>query len=683
VTAALLQRLSAILVAASVALLLACVGIVSGAALSAFEREVRPSLEQEASALGRVVAAPIETALSLGVPLAALPGVEPYFETMLAGRPGVAWLVLAAADGTPMVRAGAGAASFEPAPPDAAATRRLAAAYDTRLRLGPAEDAPAAFLHVGMSRAPLEAAIADTRWDVLIVMLVGAILAVELLRYVLDRTVTSPLAAADRLAQRLQAGDLSAAADSTAPDEAGRLARLANALVRRLNDRRARLDWLAQDVATAGAAATREAAAVLARVAARARFGRGTAEASAAGPATARLPLFLFVAAEQLSTSFIPLFGRDLARAGGAADPGMLAALAIAAFVAAVALATPAGGRMAARRGPRATILAGCAIAALGFLGAALSTSIWAFILARLACGVGYALVSIACQSQMVAIAPRGRLAGTLGGFTGAVMTGAVCGTAIGAVLADRIGQGPTFLVSAALVLAVLVLAARSFPRGAGPEEAVPIGFWAEARLALRAPAFLALLLLAAVPAKLVLAGFVFYLAPIALNDLGLSQSAVGRYVMLYGFCMLPAIALGGWIADRTRLGPALIWGAAVANGAALALPFAMPLDLALPVAIAVTGLAQGLASAPMLAAVAASARPSDGATAPVLLAFLRLGERLGSMIGPFVAAFVLAGAGMAEALASIALVSAATGIVYAIAMLLHRAVRPAMRAAS
>ena len=71
-TAALLQRLSAILVAASVALLLACVGIVSGAALSAFEREVRPSLEQEDSALGRVVAAPIETALSLCTDAAAL-----------------------------------------------------------------------------------------------------------------------------------------------------------------------------------------------------------------------------------------------------------------------------------------------------------------------------------------------------------------------------------------------------------------------------------------------------------------------------------------------------------------------------------------------------------------------------------------------------------------------------------
>ncbi|WP_198378220.1 hypothetical protein, partial [Neoroseomonas rubea] len=132
-TAPVIRRLVATLVAVSVAMLLACVALVSAAALSAFEREVRPALEQEAAALGGVVAAPIETAISLGVPLDALPGVAAYFETVLAGRPGIAWLVLAGADGTPMVRAGPRAEAFEPAPPEGASARRLDAAYDTRL----------------------------------------------------------------------------------------------------------------------------------------------------------------------------------------------------------------------------------------------------------------------------------------------------------------------------------------------------------------------------------------------------------------------------------------------------------------------------------------------------------------------------------------------------------------------
>lgn len=685
-TAPAIRRLLVSLVALSVVLLLISVGLVSRAALNAFEEEVRPALEQEATVLGGVVASPIELALEVGVPFDELTGVQSYFDTMLAGRSNVAYLVLAAPDGRPAFRAGPSVEAFQPLVSaqvsEPVQRRELAMAYDTAIRLGPTGEAPRAWLHVGMSRAPLEAALADTRWDVLIVLVVGVILVVEFLRYVMDRAVTAPLASSERVARRLAAGDFTLQADESAPDEAGRLARSANALLRRLRDRWARLQWLASEVAATGAHAAAEAQRVTARVAARIRFQDADVSAATHPPnaATARLPLFLFVFAEQLSTSFIPLHSLDLVRAGRyATDAGLLAALPLAAFVAAVALATPQGGRMAATRGTRDTILIGGGIAMLGFLGAALATTLEHFVLARMLCGVGYALVSIACQAQMALTAPRGRLAGSLGSFTGAVMTGAVCGTAIGAVMADRIGYEGTFLASVILTGAVVMLALRHFPAGApAAAQAARTSLLQDARLAFRSPAFAALLLLAAAPAKIVLTGFVFYLAPLALRDLGLSQSAIGRYVMLYGFCMLPAIALGAWLADRLRIGGTLIWVAAIMNGAALMLPLVMPLGTALPIAIAATGLAQGLASAPMLAAVAASAKPGTGATTPVLLAFLRLGERLGSFIGPLVAAWWLLGAGMAQTVAVIGIVSAATGAAYAVALLIRRIARPA-----
>ena len=679
-TAPVIRRLVAALVALAVVLMLACVAMVSRAALDAFEHEVRPALEQEAAALGGVVAGPIELALDLGVPFGELTGVEAYFETVLAGRGNIAYLVLAAPDGRPAFRAGPDAAAFEPMQPSgngALLRREVAAGYDTAIRLGPPQEPPRAWLHVGISRAPLETAVIDTRWDVLIVLLVGIILVIEFLRFVVDRTVTTPLAAVEAAARRLAAGDFTVQADQSAPDEAGRLARAANALVRRLNDRWARLEWLAGEVAATGPAAARGAAEVLARISARLTFRRdGEARVmDETSPATARLPLFLFVFAEQLSTSFIPLRGVDLAGAAvDGAQATLLAAVPIATFVAAVALATPHGGRMAAQQGARRTILVGGAIAMAGFLWAALASTLVEFALARTLCGVGYALVSIACQAQMALAAPRGRLASSLGGFTGAVMTGAVCGTAVGAVLADRIGYGGTFLVSVLLVGVVQALALLTFPQGRPDPRSVPRGSLAEdARSAFRDPAFAALLVFAAAPAKIVLTGFVFYLAPLALRDAGFSQSAIGRTVMLYGFCMLPAIVLGGWLADRARLGGTLIWLAAVGTGLVLALPLLLPIEAALPIAIAATGVAQGLASAPMLAAVAAAARPGSGASMPVRLAFLRLGERVGSVIGPFAAAWLLVSAGMGMALVVIGVVSAVTGLAYAAALVLRR----------
>lgn len=673
--AAPVQRLVGLLVAFAVLLLLGCVSVVSFAALGAFEREVQPAIEQEARVLGTVAAAPIEQAVALGIPFDELTGVEAYFDGVIAHRRDIAYLVLAKADGRPMVRAGSAGAAFEAmslpdGPPAERVIRRdVAVGYDTALAIGPRGQPPVGWLHIGISRAPLDTVVADTKWDVLIVLLVGAILAVELLRYLVDRTVTQPLEGARRMADRLARGDCSVQADPAAPDEAGRLAAAVNALVRRLHDRWLRLVWLAEEAAATGAAAAQGAALVMRNVAARLTFRDGgpVPEVAPPGRLSARLPLFLFVVAEQLSTSFIPIRGMELARLGDfAISQGTLAAVPIAVFVAAVALATPHGGRLAARSGARDTIVIGCVVAGMGFLWASFARSLPEFALARGLCGIGYAYVSIACQAQMALTAGGGRMARSLGSFTGAVMTGAVCGTAIGAVMADRIGYDATFQVSVALVLVVLLLALRTLPRtplGQGADSGGSV--FADARLAVRSPAFAALVLCAAVPAKVVLAGFVFYLAPLALRDAGLSQAAIGRTVMLYGFCMLPAIVLGGWLADKARLGAPLIWGAAVANGAVMLLPILLLSNSALSVAVALTGVAQGLASAPMLAMVSSS-RSADSPPTPVLLAFLRLGERIGSVIGPFLAAWLLALGGTAHSVAWLGAVSAVTGLAYA-----------------
>lgn len=653
----------------SLLLLLGTIGLVSRAALDAFEAEVRPELEKEAEVIGGTVAGPIQRALSLGVPFADLTGVEDFFDSVLSARPTVEYLVLTDADGRIAHRAGRGAGHFvPPSGPlpragNAPLMRSLPDGYDAAQPLQ-AEGGTVGWLHVGLGRAALDTAARDTRWDIAIVLLVSLLTTVELLRFVVERTVSTPLLLVHRMMRRLVAGDWTARAASTAGDEAGRLAREINALVRRMNDRWRRLEWLAGEVSGASEEAARRARATLAEIAARFRFSPdGTAlERMPPGPAVARLPLFLFVFAEQLSTSFIPLYSGEL---GGSS--GVLAAVPITAFVAAVALATPYGGRLVARRGARNAILIGAVPAALGHLGSALAGSVAEFALARAVCGMGYAVVTIACQAHLAQIAQQGRLARSLGGFTGAVMTGALCGTAIGAVIADRIGYRATFVVSVLLVLAVQFLAWRRLEANARSCRASG-SVWRDAGMAFRSPSFVALVLLAAIPAKVLLAGFIFYLAPIELKALGLSQAAIGRNVMLYALAMLPAIVLGGWLSDKARWEVPLIWLAGIANGLGLLLPLVAPPDLALPAAIALTGIAQGFAAAPMLALVPQiAAGPGAGPGTPVLLAFLRLGERVGSVVGPLVAAWLLLSGGASWAMVVLGLLSIITAVGYAV----------------
>jgi hypothetical protein len=176
---------------------------------------------------------------------------------------------------------------------------------------------------------------------------------------------------------------------------------------------------------------------------------------------------------------------------------------------------------------------------------------------------------------------------------------------------------------------------------------------------ALRNPRFLALVLLAAVPAKLVLSGFVFYVAPLFLLSMDNTQPEIGRQVMLYALTMLLTIRLGAWTADRLGRASTSIALAGAATGAGLLAACVLPAEAGVPVAIIATGLSQGLASAPMLAVVP---ELCPGLVArfgvATLYGYLRLGERLGSILGPVLAATLVGLFGFTTAIAVIGAIS-------------------------
>lgn len=654
-------------VVVAVLLLTLAVAFVSHSALRSFEGELRPELEREASVVGGIGARTLQRAIELGVPFGSLSGLDEYLASLLAAQQGLSYVLLADAAGQRLASAGDGAASFSGLPVGTAAPerggalmRQLGGSYDAALPI--LEDGRiVGWIHVGISRDRLDTVLNDMRWDVLIVLLVVLLATSEFLRFSLFRTVSAPVELVSRLQSRLAAGDWTVRAQDNIVSEAGRVVRHLNVLVRRVNDRWDRLRWMA----TQSDAALR-AGAVLDGVRQRLRFGVSTVqEGLGTGAASGRLPLFLFVFAEQLSTSFNPIYALELAGGQGGI---MGAALPIVAFVAAVALLTPYGGSIVARRGPRDAMLIGLVPAALGHVGAALATDLTTFAIARAICGAGYAIVTIACQVHLAQEAPKGRVARSLGGFTAAVMTGAVCGTAIGAVLADRVGFRITLTFSMVLVAVTALIVLRTFVAG-GATEQKPMGLWRSARAAFAEPRFALLVLLAAIPAKVLLGGFIFFLAPLELRELGLSQAAIGRNVMLYGLCMLPAIILGAWLTDRTGRGGLVIALAGVINGVALLLPLWLDGDIALPLAIIGTGLAQGLAAAPMLAIIPGLSLLPGAPNSAAMLSFLRLGERFGSVIGPPAAAALLVLGTGRETMLALGVLSLATAIGYGLSL--------------
>ncbi|WP_247879915.1 MFS transporter, partial [Azospirillum sp. TSA6c] len=127
------------------------------------------------------------------------------------------------------------------------------------------------------------------------------------------------------------------------------------------------------------------------------RPGRGEQEpASAVG--RMRAALFLFMLAEELSRSFLPLYARELYSPVPGLSETLMMGLPIGLFMALVAVFTPFAGHWADRFGSRRTLLLGTLPAVAGFIGTAMAGSMAELLLWRGACALGYAVMFIGAQ---------------------------------------------------------------------------------------------------------------------------------------------------------------------------------------------------------------------------------------------------------------------------------------------
>jgi predicted MFS family arabinose efflux permease len=687
---------------------------VANRALDAFNRELLPLMDREAEAVSSSIAATVERAIELGVPSRELVGVEPFLEEFRRQLPSLGYVALIDEDGVMLHGIGPELPSFQAllgtgliARPDSiilpargraeqdlssrAVSTTLGGIRDTAWPIMVAGQEPLV-LHVGSSSSIYETQISDVRWDIWIVLLVSVLATYEILIFLLARSAVAPMELLGRATRELIEGRWTRSVPVVGADESRQLLGAFNLAVRTVNEAYARVMWKAEEVAREGRATGERIGRELAELGRGLTFapdglGRITALPSAV---MARTPLFIFVFAEQLPTSFMPLYAKALYTPLPWLGPAIAIGLPLSAFVAAVAIATPLGGWWVGRIGSRRVFLAGAVPAILGHVLAGLADGLTMLIVARVIAAIGYALVTIACQHHLVRVAAAGRQAGSLAVFVLAVVTGTICGMAIGAVLADRLGYTNTFLVAAGLVVLSALLAGWVLPReqqeepqGRAVAREAGQGGWS---LALRSPRFLAIVLLAAIPAKIGLNGLVYYLAPLYLSDAGVTLPAIGRTIMMYSIGMLVAIRMGAWLADRRHLYllPMVLMGLAATAGV-LFVPV-LGVEAGMLVAVSALGLGHGLGSAPMLAAVPAMCAGPDGRrNSAILLGFLRSGERIGSMLGPMIAAGLVAGAGSQHALFWLGMIPGAAAILLAVVGLLSpgRGLVPPAREAS
>ncbi|NVO58344.1 MFS transporter [Rhodobacteraceae bacterium B1Z28] len=709
------RRFALFILSVAVLCLVVSVGALGLRSIGLLERNVRPILETNALVVTERVRDRIESAVAMGIPYEGLAQVDEYLDRALEGSHGISSIVLASPSGVEMYASGRAQSnqtrteaeasnSSQQAEPDRLRDRGLqvlpASIQNELLRwLSPEMSATgnrarSSTTGNGVVTLPLLTAdgtefgqivtridqtfvaqqLLDAAADILVMVFVAVVLAVEILLVVMSASISSPLAQVARLLNAVVGKDFRRLEKPAGGASMRRAIRAGNALLEalstRMADLKARIETGLADAADADRMRTR-----LRAVGAFVEDGRNKI-GTTAHLAGVRGAAFLFVMTEELTRPFLPQFISEVLGSGPAPgfdgmDSTILIAVPISTFMLGAAVVGTLAAGWADRVGRRNGFMIGAALASLGLVITAFAPSLAILILARTVSGVGYALCFLSCQGQAIDQTTTANRTRGMSVFVGGIMAADVCGPAIGGILAEQFGFQLALLVAAGLGLLSILLAMRLLDgRDEAAQSYKSTHFGFEPRIVLECmsqPRFLVAALLAALPAKLLLSGFLFFLVPLLLTDIGATSNEIGRITMLYGASALILMSLFSRLCDRFGLHAFMVSVGALLTGWGL-VPLAYGATVsAVAWSVLVLGVAQAMSISAQSALFTILAKREIGTYGPGrVLGIYRMTERAGSVIGPLLAGILSQYWGLAGAAAILGGLSVVTGTGFA-----------------
>lgn len=640
---------NAILPMASIVLVALLIGLLalSERVLQLNERDLQPELERKAVAVGLSIRETMERALDYDIPLAELEGMDEFL-TIYRADGNLGYIAVIAADavlfasGEDADRAlDQGAATgqspslldrlrvpfrwFSAPPPqdgafgDAVVTE-VPGYLNTALPLRKDMEV-VGWLHLGTDDAIIFAQLRDNLLDIATILLLSLLLAIELMLLALAYSVTGPINEIRSVLNRLANGRFAQVCRVSGPREVRRAQVALNDAIERINQKH-----LGQSAPTKY---TFDADGKLETLREPRLIG-------------VRLLAFLFVMAEEIARPFMPLFLSGFADTAPAGlSPELTAGVIMSASMLIMALMMPISGLLVDRIGPRRLFGLGALVATTGLFGSAFASTFNEIIALRCLSVAGYGLCFIACQGYVIESSTTANRARGMGLFVGGIMMADLFGAAIGGIIAERLGFSATFIVGAGISMIAGLLVWRLMEKKVNVAGAATPRFRLVEMGALMVNRrFMIVAVLAAIPAKLILVGVLYYLVPLYLTEKALGQGDIGRVIMAYGIIAVIVLPFLSTLADQ-RIGyrNAVVWGSILAAPLLIAVPFADMLPVTL-LAVMFLGFGQALITTslvPLVTVICAKEMERVGQGA--VLGTLRLIERIGSAFSPLVAA--------------------------------------------
>ena len=618
---------------------------------------IEPEIANRTTLMGIVINNNIQRAVSAGVPLGKLVGAEQYFGNFLEAFPEVAYIGVA----TGRIILEAGKRQDNIYGPRRSSKDVVAYPIES-------DGEQIGYIIIDVDTGYIAREFENVLLDLAVVALVAILLAFEVLVVMMSMSLTAPFNRLQHLVTLQAAGDFSKRIEARGKHAVDLIGARLSERAEMLHRAFARA-WVktTPGVDDDGSRSLNDLAS---------RFGLSTHRPNLmlfSYLNDIRLPLFLFAAADELPLAFFPLFTRAANNPLSWLDLGVVISLPLAGYLIAIMVGSPYARPLADRFGHRKLILLAAVPAIAAHVGLYLSTNVIEIVLFRTVAGFAYAIVTLACQDYVLDVVPKEQRVRSLGIYSGVLFAGIFCGTAMGGVLADRLGQDTVFLVSAALVVVSALLVYRLLPgrrlpqaAGVGSADGTSASIWAP----LRSHRFSTLVFGIAIPAQVLMQAFISYLVALYLHELGASVADTGRTLMVF-FLM---IALMGPATARVtdgRFDPALVTLlGAILSGVSLLVGAIWGTQLGILVAVWGAGIGHGMIRGPQVS-IAMTIAETDLARlgSNAVLGSLRTLERGGSIIGLVLIALLSSTIGYAAAIGVVGVWALAGVVVFMVSL--------------
>ncbi|MCC9620378.1 MFS transporter [Thalassospira sp. MA62] len=631
----------------SLGLLCLTLAVFSYRALTTFEERLVPEFQDKAELVARSISRDIERAVSVGIPIDQMVGVQDYLSNILGENDDISEITITPAGdvGGPDFSYHAGQAT-----PDAPG-------IDHNIRH---KGANVATVKIALNPAYISGQREEVTYEVLTTLLITMLVTYEMLAFLIYGRLLNPLQSVVNILKDGAVGRFSHSVHASATAELTRVENILNNVLY-LMAVRARLFFDDANELRAAQIAPEKVNRIDQAVnTIRRKFEFSNPfefrEKDTNNIRALRLPLFLFMFAEELSRAFLPVYVKKLGLPARLQDvPDLAAGLPIMAFMAVLACVSLLSTPLAERFGSRRMFIIGLIPAVSGYVASYLFQDFYLFVASRMLSALGYGLIFVACQSYVAARSDPSSRATNMAIFVGAILVAGICGPAIGGILADRIGYAATFLVSAGLALLSGLLLRSTLNTdtdlhaGVNPQSDAKDAAQSthEKRKASALPdfallgniRFASLAVLCAIPSKIMLTGIIFLLVPLYLSGMDAGDSAIGRVVMMYGIAVVVLMPQAAQMADRRHQHAFfVIVGGILAGLGGISLSVWDGVWAIVGV-VALIGLGQALSISPQLALVQnIIVKSSTRATAAEGLSLFRFIERIGNVMGPLIA---------------------------------------------